>query len=350
MKRFFNMIPGENECCILLHGEIGYYDSLRSGDITRELMEAEAIYDKIDVRINSLGGDVYAGIAIFNALKNSKADINIYIDGVAASIASVIALCGKPVYMSKYARLMIHGVSGGCYGTKEEIRATLNEIEAMEANLCEMYAKKTQLTPEEIKTKYFDGSDHWLNADEALKLGFINGIYDADPISEDSTPEQVYKLFQNKFTQSLKKENNMDFEQLKKRKSFANCATDVQVLEQIDKLETEAGKVPDLEKENGVLKTTVEGYKTKEVAAADKAIDADLNKAVKEGRINEKQKGTFKALYVADPINTAAAIQALPTKRRALDNLHTGDDGDGVEKLGAWDAKQQEIENNLNRK
>lgn len=346
MKQFFNIIAGENECCILLHGEIGYYDCLRSGDIIKELLEATAAYGKINIHINSLGGDVYSGIAIFNAIRNSEADITIYIDGVAASIASVIALCGKPVYMSKYARLMIHGVSGGCYGTKEEIKATLNEIETLEGSLCEMYAKKLQLSPDEIRSQYFDGSDHWLNADEALKLGFIDGVYDADPIPEDSTPEQVYTLFQNKYIQSLNTDN-MIFEQLRKRAAFANCTTDDQVLEQIEKMETEAGKVPGLEKENGELKTTVQGYQTKETEAADKAIDAELARAVKEGRINEPQQMTYKALYKADPDNARAAIKALPAKRRVLDNLGAGGDGEETPELGAWDKRQQEIKNNL---
>lgn len=110
MNRFFNMIPGNDACCILLYGDIGEHEDVRSGDIARELIEAEAAYKKIDVRINSNGGDVYAGIAIFNAFRNSKADITIYVDGIAASMASVIALCGKPVKMSKYARLMLHSV------------------------------------------------------------------------------------------------------------------------------------------------------------------------------------------------------------------------------------------------
>ena len=105
------MIPGTDACCILLYGDIGEYDdNVRSGDIARELLEAEALTGKVDVRINSNGGEVYSGIAIFNALKNSKADITIYVDGIAASMASVIALCGKPVQMSRYARLMLHSV------------------------------------------------------------------------------------------------------------------------------------------------------------------------------------------------------------------------------------------------
>ena len=68
------MIPGTDACCILLYGDIGEYDdNVRSGDIARELLEAEALTGKVDVRINSNGGEVYSGIAIFNALKNNKA-------------------------------------------------------------------------------------------------------------------------------------------------------------------------------------------------------------------------------------------------------------------------------------
>ena len=143
MKKFFNIIPGEDTCCILLYGDIGDYDgNVRSGDIARELLEAEALSGRIDVRLNSNGGEVYAGIAIFNALKNSKADITIYVDGIAASMASVIALCGKPVQMSRYARLMLHSVQGGCYGNKEEMRGCIREIESLEDTLCEMYAAR----------------------------------------------------------------------------------------------------------------------------------------------------------------------------------------------------------------
>ena len=89
------MIPGEDACCILLYGDIGEYSDVTAAAIVRELMEAEASGKRIDVRINSNGGDVYTGIAIFNALRGSKADIHIYVDGIAASMASVIALCGK---------------------------------------------------------------------------------------------------------------------------------------------------------------------------------------------------------------------------------------------------------------
>jgi len=335
------MIPGETECCILLYGEIGYYDT-RSGEIARELLEAEAAFQKIDFRINCMGGDVYTGIALFNALHNSKADITMYVDGVAASMASVIALCGKPLYMSKYARLMLHGVSGGCYGNKEELKSCLKDIETLEATLCDMLATKLQLTADEIRAKYFDGKDHWLSADEALRLGIIDGIYDAEPVPEDSTPEQVYTLFQNKYNQSLKTDNDM-FEKLKKRPLFANCATDEDVLKRVEELETDAAKVPGLEKENGELKTAVDGYKQKEIEAQEAADDALIETAFKEERIAEPEKAVYRAALKTDRDKTVAALNARPAKRRVMDNLHQPSD---EEKKGAWEKRWEEIENN----
>ena len=66
-KTFFNIIPGEETCCILLYGDIGdSYGAVTSSQITHELMIAEATYKNIDIRINSIGGEVYTGIAIFN--------------------------------------------------------------------------------------------------------------------------------------------------------------------------------------------------------------------------------------------------------------------------------------------
>ena len=84
------MIPGEDACCILLYGDIGEYSDVTAAAIVRELMEAEASGKRIDVRINSNGGDVYTGIAIFNALRGSKADIHIYVDGIAAHETGIL--------------------------------------------------------------------------------------------------------------------------------------------------------------------------------------------------------------------------------------------------------------------
>ena len=345
MGKFFNVIAGRNSCLILLYGTIGEFEDLKSGDIAREIFEAEQLYNKIDVRINSNGGDVDAGIAIFNALRNSKADISIYIDGIAASIASVIASCGKPVYMSRYARWMIHGVSGGVWGNKEKIKSTLAEIEAIESDLCDIYAKKTGLSADEIRATYFDGSDHWLKADEALKLGFIDGIYDADPVPEDSTPEQVFQIFNNRYFNN--KTTSIMYENLKKRQRFANCSTDDDFEKVIDDLETEAGKVKDLEAENATLKNENSAFKQKEDEARKQEIETILQNARKEERFGENEVESYRTFLNKDFEAGKAAIEKRAPKKRVVQNILPEPNPEPKE--SAWDARMKEIKQNLKK-
>lgn len=152
------------------------------------------------MRINSNGGDVFSGIAIYEALRTCKADVTIYVDGVAASIAGIIAMCGKPLYMSPYARLMIHSVSGGGYGNAAELRELAAIMENMESDLARIIAGRCGMRPEDITARYFDGSDHWLTAQEAVDMRLADGIYSMPDSNapEGQTNEEVYKFFYNK--------------------------------------------------------------------------------------------------------------------------------------------------------
>ena len=339
------MIPGTDACCILLYGDIGEYgDGVRSSDIARELLEAEALTGKVDVRINSNGGEVYSGIAIFNALKNSKADITIYVDGIAASMASVIALCGKPVQMSRYARLMLHSVQGGCYGNKDEMKNCIREIEALEDTLCEMYATRMGKAKDEIRAMYFDGRDHWLRADEALALGLIDGIYDADPVPEDSTPEQVLQIFNNRLQQP-QNENDMNLDELKKRPRFTNCATDDDFLREIGLLETEAGKVPSLNAEVDRLKGELKVFQDKAEADDAAARKQLLDAAEKDGRIDASTRPIYENLLAKDRENGEKALEKLSPKRRVMTDVRTEPDNEGP-----WNKRMREIQEKLNRK
>src|SRR5436190_12026813 len=92
---------------ILLYGYIGNWQNNDSKSFISDFKRLEAVHPQINVRINSGGGDVFEGITIYNTLKNSSSTIHIYIDGVAASMASIIALAGTKIFMSRYAQLMI---------------------------------------------------------------------------------------------------------------------------------------------------------------------------------------------------------------------------------------------------
>jgi len=348
MKHFFNIIPGKEACCILLYGDIGdSCGTVSSGQIARELMQAEAEYKSIDVRINSIGGEVYTGIAIFNALRNSKADIHIFIDGIAASMASVIALCGKPVEMSKYARLMLHSVSGGCYGNKQELKSVLAEIESLEDTLCQMYASKLGQSAADIKAKYFDGADHWLTADEALRLGLIDGIYDADPVPvpEDATAEQIYTIFNNRLNEP-QKEFNMNIEELKKRPQFKDCATEEDVMNRINQLEADAAKAAGLETENTTLKAQVKQHEDAAEAVAAAERKTLLDAAEGDGRISAETRPVYENLLKEHPEDGKKALSALIPKRRVMNDILDCDPA----KEGPWEKRQREIRDKYNHK
>ncbi|GAB6010805.1 head maturation protease, ClpP-related [Viscerimonas tarda] len=342
-KKFFNIAGSGDTATIFLYGDIGecHFDSIHSMDIVRELKEAEAAYKKIDVRINCIGGDVFSGIAIFNALRASNAEINIYVDGIAASMGSVIALCGKPVKMSKYSRLMIHCASGGGWGTKDDLKKVIELLESLDGTICEMYAKKTGMTAEEIKATYLDGHDHWLTADEALSIGFINGIYDAEPVPvpEGSTTEQMYQIFSNR----LKKpqiDNNMNLDELRKRPHFKDCATDEDVLRIVGKLETEAGKVPGLTTEVQRLTGELKVFQDKAVAEETAAKKKMLDDAIADGRINETQRPTYQAILDKDRENGEMVLNSLNPKRRIVNQL-----AGGSGEKSPWEKRQEEIRN-----
>lgn len=339
----FNIVEGSEGCTILMYGYIGSYDDISSKDMAQEILSAESRYGKIAVRINSLGGEVLEAIAIFNQLMQCKADVSIYIDGVAASAASFIATCGRHVEMSKYARLMIHEVSGGCYGNKEDMKACADQMQSLEDTLCEMYAAKCGKSKDEIRSTYFDGKDHWLTADEALQAGLIDGIYDADPVEGVKSAEDIYNIFNNRLEKEAQKRKKMSFfENFKKRPKFANCTSDEEATQVVDELEKDSAEKDRLSKENAALKAekSVRDKSLKE--ASDKKKKDLLDAAENDGRIDAKTRPSYQALLDADMEKGETALNALNPKKKVKDVIS---DVAEINPDGPWAKRQAEIEN-----
>ena len=329
-----NKIPGnDGSVNVLLYGIVGGDEKADSASVVAELMELAAQYSKINLRINSQGGDVFEGIAIFNALRTVQADVTIYIDGLAASIAGVIALCGRPLYMNQYARLMLHRVTGSGYGTAEELRTAADQAEQTESTLAEMIANRCRMTSEEVKARFFDGAEHWIGARQAKDMGLIDGIvYTGETPSAEASTEEIYQ-FTNRLLAEPQKLNNMAFlEELKKRPSFANMSTEEQMLQHITTLENQAVKVPSLEAK--VTELTNLLNETKKASRT-----AYLNQAVSEGRITAEQVPTFLNLMEVDEKNARAAIDSMPKRGtvKIEDVLHLGDTGNTELANMTWD-------------
>jgi ATP-dependent Clp endopeptidase proteolytic subunit ClpP len=216
MKKKFWIVNQVNATTaeILLYGFIGQYDEIDDAAFISELRQLEASYSTINIRVNCGGGDVYKGLAIFNAIRNSKANINGFIDGIAASMGAAICAAIKPpnLLMSKYARYMTHRATGFSGGNADDLRDFANELEQLEGTLASMFAQRTGLSVDDAKTKYITNQDRWISAEQALQEKLVDGIYDADPVTvpdNQNDPQQLFNAYHKIFNITSSKHQDM---------------------------------------------------------------------------------------------------------------------------------------------
>ena len=131
----------------------------------------------INLRINSLGGDVFDGMAMYNVIKRREAKTTVYIEGIAASIATIISLGADEVVMAENSLFMIHNAWGGTMGEAKDMRKTADTLEKITGELTDIYRKKTGLSYDALAEMMDE--ETWLNANEALEMGFIDTISDS---------------------------------------------------------------------------------------------------------------------------------------------------------------------------
>ena len=168
---------GEKRAELLLYGDIS--DSSWFGDeVTPKQFKADldALGDvsELDIYINSGGGDVFAGFAIYNMLKRHAAKKTVYVDGLAASIASVIAMAGDKIIMPENAMMMIHNAWTIAMGNKAKLRKIADEMDKIDGSLAGIYAARTGKTEVEIVSLL--DAETWFTAQEAVDAGLADEI------------------------------------------------------------------------------------------------------------------------------------------------------------------------------
>ncbi|HBN5389195.1 TPA: Clp protease ClpP, partial [Citrobacter freundii] len=157
---------------IHIYDEIGYWGITAKKFVS----DLKAISDatSINLHINSPGGDVFDGIAIYNALKGLGIPITAYVDGLAASMASVIAMVGNPVIMPANAMMMIHKPWGASSGDANAMRDYADLLDKVESVLIPAYVEKTGKTPEAVAAMLED--ETWLTGAECVAHGFADQV------------------------------------------------------------------------------------------------------------------------------------------------------------------------------
>lgn len=164
---------------IYVYGNIGdrwNEDGVVAATMVKEIAGLDV--DEIKLRINSYGGSVPDGLAIFNALKRHKASVHTFVDGVAVSCASYIAMAGDKITMAKNAQMMVHAPWGYAIGNAMQMREQADVLDRYAKALASGYADKSGMTPEDALALLTDGKDHWYLAEEAVEAGLADEVGD----------------------------------------------------------------------------------------------------------------------------------------------------------------------------
>lgn len=187
-RKFWNWVRNDNdERILMLNGEISnetwFGDEITPEEFRGELNNGQGM---VTVWINSPGGDCFAAAQIYNMLMEYPGTVDVHIDGIAASAASVIAMAGNHVAISPVGMMMIHNPATVSIGDEREMKKAVDMLSEVKESIINAYELKTGLPRKQLSNMM--NAESWMNAKKALELGFADSIlYDGD--DEDDEPE-----------------------------------------------------------------------------------------------------------------------------------------------------------------
>jgi ATP-dependent Clp protease protease subunit len=163
-------------------GETMWGDGISSKAFAKELTAMGRV-SQINLRINSPGGSVFEGLAMYNLLKAHPAQISVDVDGLAASIASIIAMAADPgqLRMASNASMMIHDPHGAAFGSAKEMQRTAALLEQMKGTLVNTYKERTGRADSDIAEMM--ENETWFTADQAIEHGFADKATSEQPVA-----------------------------------------------------------------------------------------------------------------------------------------------------------------------
>ena len=183
MPKYYALEQTDSAAELYIFGDIAGYGQMSEDDpdrsaynIINELKNIST--DSVNVHINSMGGDVGEGLAIYNTLKNSGKNVTTYCDGFACSAASVVFMAGSERVMSRETLLMIHNAWMQSVGNADDLRKDADDLDKINETMSNAYLEGTNISKEDLKTLM--DNETWITADEAVQYGFATKIIGDD--------------------------------------------------------------------------------------------------------------------------------------------------------------------------
>ncbi|MFZ4597814.1 MAG: head maturation protease, ClpP-related [Terrimicrobiaceae bacterium] len=308
MKSWYAISPRaeSNQTEISIFDEIGYY-GVSAKQFVDDLKNVPA-GNSILLKIHSPGGEVFDGNVIFNALKRHAGGVVVQIEGLCASMASIIALAGAPVRMAANGFFMIHNPWGMAVGDAAEMRDQASLLEKIKQNMVSAYAAKSK--KDEVMIEEWMDAETWFTAEQALAVGFVDEITDALPIAASANKFSRIAKFRNAPANLTSAAQHMELtpEELAEKEATEKAAAEAAEKEAADKAAAEAAEKEAAEKA---------AAETAEKEAAEKAASEAVEKeAAKVAAIMAKATERDEFKIRAEKAEAALAIALLDLKAK----------------------------------
>ena len=213
MNKYYALVVSGRTADITIYGDITSWEWLESDvssyTLSKELQGLDV--DVINVHINSYGGEVAEGLAIYNMLKNHKAKVNTICDGFACSIAAVIFMAGDERIMNNASLLMIHNAWTCAAGNANELRKQADDLDIISQAAAEAFKERVNISDDELKTLL--DNETWLDASHAVEKGFATSIK-AEEESKNPSQSLRWEIFESIIAYQVPKRKYVDADEV----------------------------------------------------------------------------------------------------------------------------------------
>jgi ATP-dependent protease ClpP protease subunit len=172
---------------VYIYDEIGYWGT-SAAQFVKDLQGVKA--GRINLHLNTPGGDVFDGIAIHNALTAHPATVTVYVDALAASIGSVIAMAGERIVMAKHSTMMIHDPFGATWGNAEDMRKMAEILDQLGDTIAGVYAERAGGSVREWRDRMLE--ETWYSDRQAVEAGLADEV-DGDEAAQNSFDLSIFR-------------------------------------------------------------------------------------------------------------------------------------------------------------
>ncbi len=331
MNNWYNIKNTDEIAEISIFDEIGDY-----GTSAKDFVEHILSIGKKDItlRINSVGGSVFDGLAIYNALRSHSGFVNIKIEGLAASISTVIAMAGDNIEMAENGFFMIHNPFGQSAGEAVDFRKTADLLDKIKDEIIEIYQRKTKL-PYDVLSKMMD-EETWLSSQEAQELGFIDEINEPIKVAAKFDFSKFTNVDEKKIKDVLELNNNKKlFKMTEELKTWFNSLKEEIVMA----VKGDDASTP--ENEVSVVLSDNEDVTNKLTELSENVSSLESEKEELATLVGEKE-GT-----IAELTNKVAEMEAKLNKNEATETVVEADNEPSItpteEVVNEWDAFAKSI-------